>query len=102
MNPAVCLCSLWQIQIEYCANGPMRNELPSESSITCSTLTSIEALVGFMSHRCKHDPRGMETGGTLNNVALDLHRDELTVHRERAFLVNVSLSTRARSDDDPL
>src|SRR5262245_31916136 len=35
-------------------------------------------------------------------VSLDLHRDELTVHRERAFLVNLSLASRPKCETDPL
>jgi GTP-binding protein HflX len=35
-------------------------------------------------------------------VTLDTHRDELTVHRERAFLVSVSLPQRPWVSSDPL
>lgn len=35
-------------------------------------------------------------------MSLDLHRDELTVHRERAFLVNVTLGSRPKGEADPL
>src|SRR5262249_36644493 len=36
------------------------------------------------------------------NVTLDITRDELTVHRERAFLVSVALPERPWISTDPL
>src|SRR5438445_6273619 len=48
-------------------------------------------------------PRKMkETGGNNTNVTLDNTRDELTVHRERAFLVSVALPERPWVGSDPL
>src|SRR5437763_12149251 len=43
-----------------------------------------------------------ETGGNNTNVTLDNTRDELTVHRERAFLVSVALPERPWVGSDPL
>src|SRR5437868_5593884 len=40
--------------------------------------------------------------GQQANVSLDITRDELTVHRERAFLVSVALPGRPWLSSDPL
>jgi GTP-binding protein HflX len=44
----------------------------------------------------------LEKGGLQAHVPLDIPRDELTVHRERAFLVSVALPERPWISSDPL
>jgi GTP-binding protein HflX len=44
----------------------------------------------------------LEEGGFQAHVTLDIPRDELTVHRERAFLVSVALPERPWISTDPL
>lgn len=43
-----------------------------------------------------------ERRATNPTVSLELHRDELTVHRENAVLVSVALPDRTWFGDDPL
>ena len=46
--------------------------------------------------------RYLFNGGSQNHVSLEVTREELTVHREKAVLVAVELPSRLWHDQDPL